>query len=180
MKNNWKTVDVLRYARHDWLNKIQLIKGNLALDRIDRVNEIVEEIIIGAQNESKLTNLQIPSTAEWVLTYNWTSSPLFLEFEVSADEANISACDATLVQWLREFTTELQKLVDKGYEQHLMLTFQLMGGDPRMAIDFTGGLIDAGPLREWCHEHTETPCFDFREASFTSEEVTGILEFRQD
>ncbi len=179
MKNNWKTVDLLRYARHDWLNKVQLIKGNLALDRIDRVNEIVEEIVIGAQNESRLTNLQIPVTAEWVLTYNWTASPLFLEFEVSADEADISACDASLAGWLRGFAAELGKLVKEGYEQHLMLSFQLLDEDPKMAFDFTGGLLDVEPLRKWCREHMETPCFVFREAGFANEEVTGVLEFRR-
>lgn len=45
MKKEWDVVEVLKYARHDWLNKIQLIKGNLALNRVDRANDIINTIV---------------------------------------------------------------------------------------------------------------------------------------
>ena len=46
MDKNWTTFEVLRQTRHDWLNKIQIIKGNLELNKIDRVKGYIEEIII--------------------------------------------------------------------------------------------------------------------------------------
>ena len=36
IKKEWNTVDVLRQVRHDWLNKLQLIKGNLDLNKMER------------------------------------------------------------------------------------------------------------------------------------------------
>ena len=59
MEKEWDVVEVLRYARHDWLNKLQLIKGNLALNRLDRANEIIEEIVNESKHESKLTNINM-------------------------------------------------------------------------------------------------------------------------
>lgn len=46
MDKNWTTIETLRQTRHDWLNKIQIIKGNLELNRIDRVKGIIDEIIV--------------------------------------------------------------------------------------------------------------------------------------
>ncbi len=45
MKNNlneWNIVDLLSHSRHDWMNKLQLIKGNLSLQKYERVNDIIE------------------------------------------------------------------------------------------------------------------------------------------
>ena len=36
MRKEWDTIEVLKHARHDWLNKLQLIKGNLSLIKIDQ------------------------------------------------------------------------------------------------------------------------------------------------
>ncbi|WP_082892657.1 Spo0B domain-containing protein [Rossellomorea aquimaris] len=35
MRENWGVVEALRHARHDWMNDLQLIKGNLDLNRLD-------------------------------------------------------------------------------------------------------------------------------------------------
>ena len=61
MKKEWNTIELLRHVRHDWLNKLQLIKGNLDLNKIDRAKEIIDEIVIEAQNETKLSNLHFPN-----------------------------------------------------------------------------------------------------------------------
>ena len=54
MDKNWTTIETLRQTRHDWLNRIQIIKGNLELNKIDRVKGIIDEIIIETQNEARL------------------------------------------------------------------------------------------------------------------------------
>ena len=63
----------LMYFRHDWMNKLQLIKGNLSLQKYDRVVEIIDEMVIDAKHESKLSNLKTPHLAFDFLTFNWKS-----------------------------------------------------------------------------------------------------------
>ena len=41
MTNQLDVINALRQTRHDWLNVMQLIKGNLALKRYDRIEEII-------------------------------------------------------------------------------------------------------------------------------------------
>ncbi|WP_312471145.1 Spo0B domain-containing protein, partial [Neobacillus sp.] len=45
MGKEWDIVEVLRHSRHDWLNRLQLIKGNLDLNRIDRAKAVIDEIV---------------------------------------------------------------------------------------------------------------------------------------
>ncbi|MFE4096375.1 Spo0B domain-containing protein [Priestia sp. YIM B13484] len=82
MEKEWDVVEVLRYARHDWLNKLQLIKGNLALNRLDRANEIIEEIVNESKHESKLTNINMRLFAGFVMTYHWNNHAVRLDVEV--------------------------------------------------------------------------------------------------
>lgn len=51
MKQNWMIVEALSHSRHDWLNKLQLIKGNLALGKVGQAENIIDGIIVEAQNE---------------------------------------------------------------------------------------------------------------------------------
>jgi stage 0 sporulation protein B (sporulation initiation phosphotransferase) len=74
MKKEWNIIEVLRHSRHDWLNKLQLIKGNLDLNRIDRAKAIIDEIVIETQHETKLSNLHIPLFASLLIRANWESN----------------------------------------------------------------------------------------------------------
>lgn len=35
-RERWSIVDALSHSRHDWMNKLQLIKGHLSLKKYDR------------------------------------------------------------------------------------------------------------------------------------------------
>lgn len=83
MSKDWSTIDVLRHARHDWLNQLQLIKANLSLNRVERANEIIEEIIVSSRHESNLMNLKVPQLAEYLITFNWLKHPIVLITEVT-------------------------------------------------------------------------------------------------
>ena len=67
------------------LNKLQLIKGNLDLNRIDRAKAYIDEIVIEAQHESKLSNLNLPLFASLLLRSNWEKHSFELEYEVLKD-----------------------------------------------------------------------------------------------
>ncbi|WP_078545357.1 Spo0B C-terminal domain-containing protein [Litchfieldia alkalitelluris] len=138
MKKDWNTVEILKHSRHDWLNKIQLIKGNIALERLDRVKEIIEEIVIETQNETKLTNLQLPSLAAFLMTYNWEQHKFTIEFEVLGELINLSEYDQSLTEWCEQFFSLLEKHVDANGENHLFVSVELFEEETRFLFDFSG------------------------------------------
>jgi stage 0 sporulation protein B (sporulation initiation phosphotransferase) len=143
MEKDWELLDLLRHSRHDWLNQIQLIKGNLSLNRMDRVHEIIENITIQSKHESKLTNLNVPDFAGLLLTFNWARHPYHLDFEVIGKECNLSLYEKDLLNFCKTLFSELDQLADNTIDHHLLLTFQLIEEEHYLTLEFSGKLKDA-------------------------------------
>ncbi|KSU63854.1 hypothetical protein AS034_06310 [[Bacillus] enclensis] len=149
MSENRDILDALRHARHDWMNDLQLIKGNLELNRIERAKQVIDTMVITAQNESKLSNLKLPLLAEWILTYNWSTHLVKLEFEVGAAGYAGTLDDQKLVLICKELMELLESGVKPSAENQLSLIINLSEEHPRFIFDFTGILEETDVLEEW-------------------------------
>lgn len=156
MNKEWTTVEVLRHARHDWLNKIQLIKGNLSLNKVDRVNEIIDEIVAEARQESALSNLKIPQFADLLLTYNWENHYVHLEYEV-LEEKNHSAAlidDGLITKWTRSFLQNLNSSIQVFHENHLSVTIEQQQKGIRFFFDFRGIITNQKQIMAFLQGHS--------------------------
>ncbi|MFD1736044.1 Spo0B C-terminal domain-containing protein [Bacillus salitolerans] len=145
----WSIVELLKQSRHDWLNKLQLIKGNLSLNRIERAKEIIEEIVIESQNEAKLTNMQLTEFAGFLMTYNWGSHHFCLEYEVLGSTYDLSEYDSVMLHWCEQFFTVVDQSVLKTGENHLSLSIHCTDAEIRFFFDFSGILDDIVAVRDW-------------------------------
>jgi stage 0 sporulation protein B (sporulation initiation phosphotransferase) len=155
MKNELNLVEALRYARHDWMNRLQLIKGNMDLGRMDRARQIIEEIVSEAQNESKLSNLRLPKFSELLLTYNWQTHFIKLEFEVLEAEAP-DIDDDRLYQWFTGFFSVMENSVKPYEENNLVVTIKICQKEARFELDFNGIIRDKESLQGWLDEQSFT------------------------
>lgn len=149
--NEWSTVDLLSHSRHDWMNKLQLIKGNLSLNKYERVNEIIEEIVIEAQNESNLCNLKMLSFASLLMTYNWNQAHFTLEYEVLGGIVDLSSYDELMTQWCSSFFHLLNETVDRCKENHLCISIETepSSAEVRFFFDFNGIITEKEQLQVW-------------------------------
>ncbi|WP_456273891.1 Spo0B C-terminal domain-containing protein [Bacillus sp. AK031] len=148
MNSEWNLVEALRHARHDWMNRLQLIKGNMDLGRMDRAKQIIEEIVAEAQNESKLSNLRLPKFSEWMLTYNWQTHYIKLEFEViEAEEPDLD--DNWLYEWFTGLLFVLENCVKPYEENNMMVTIKICQQEARFELDFNGIIVDRETLKDW-------------------------------
>ncbi|WP_445490147.1 Spo0B C-terminal domain-containing protein [Niallia sp. 03133] len=138
MNKDWNTIDFLRHVRHDWLNKIQLIKGNLALNKEERVKEIIEEIIMESQNEARLSNLEIPQFALLLLTSNWKNYSFQLEYEVLNDGKCLHIEDTALTDWTAKFFEVLHCSIKAYAENHLSVSIDPQFTEVSFYFDFSG------------------------------------------
>jgi stage 0 sporulation protein B (sporulation initiation phosphotransferase) len=175
MKKQWNIVEVLRQSRHDWLNKIQLIKGNLALNKLERVKEIIEEIVIETQHEAKLTNLNALEFAELLMTYNWQAQHFRLEYEVLGDVCDLSAYDEELVNWCRQFFYVLKEHADGNGENHLSISIQIEE-NVRFFFDYSGTITNTNSLKEWISSHMAGTAVFVETFEVHNEEMTVVLK----
>ena len=146
---NRGTLDVLRHSRHDWLNRIQLIKANLSLGRLERVNNLIEEIVLEANHESNLTNLQAPAFAEHLITFHWEPRLFSMEYEIIGEPVNLSKADELLCKWISSLFTDLENAVNKKADNHLFLSLHIEEAEIRFFFDINGILEDTNFLMEW-------------------------------
>ncbi|APH04240.1 Spo0B C-terminal domain-containing protein [Bacillus weihaiensis] len=158
-QNDLKIVNILSHSRHDWMNKLQLIKGNLSLEKYDRIKDIIEEIVIEAQQESKLCNLKMPCFASFLLTYNWNNHPIYVEYEVLGDVTVLEHFDERVTQWCSGFLGILNQTVDSTYENHLCITIDTdtTGHETvKFKVDFEGKINHIHHVEEWLHSSEGT------------------------
>ncbi|WP_209122807.1 Spo0B C-terminal domain-containing protein [Alkalihalobacillus sp. BA299] len=162
-------INILRHSRHDWLNVIQLIKGNLALNRPERVEEIIQSVIQQSQNESKLSNLNIPVIVADLLTFNWENHGYKLEIEVIGDAKDLSHYEQELHEWYSQFMQLLDQCCDEGTENHLLITFQLLVDETKLMFDYQGQFKEISLINSWLQSRSS-------ELFFITEEQVSVNE----
>ncbi|QED48779.1 sporulation initiation phosphotransferase B [Cytobacillus dafuensis] len=173
MRTDWNMIEVLRYARHDWLNKIQLIKGNLALNKIDRAKEIIDEIVVEAQQEAKLSNLNIPQFASLLLTYNWENHLFQVEYDILECSKIDHLDDDLLTNWTDTFFVCLNSSIKRFHENHLSVTIDPQIDGTRFFFDFRGIITDKKQIELFLEQSSSFPKIDVH--AFTEKELS--LEF---
>ncbi|MFD9624903.1 Spo0B domain-containing protein [Peribacillus muralis] len=150
MDKNWTTIETLRQTRHDWLNKIQIIKGNLELNRIDRVKGIIDEIIIETQNEARLSSLNLPKFTEMLLTSNWNNGSFHCEYEIIDVFKGSVEMDELMYRWTNDYFTILDKSLDPSFENSLTVSLDKKGvSDMRCSFHMQGRFIDQSAVMEF-------------------------------
>ncbi|WP_062355498.1 Spo0B domain-containing protein [Bacillus kwashiorkori] len=144
----WNTVDILRHSRHDWLNKIQLIKGYMSIGNLQRVEEIIDKIVQDSEMEARVSNINAPKFATLVLTYNWNSNPIGLTYTVTGDKKLTEEMDSKISEIFFHFTTILHKVVSFEGENWLHLQIETTNRFC-LSFHFTGMITDVSKVQEF-------------------------------
>ncbi|MBP3951427.1 Spo0B C-terminal domain-containing protein [Halalkalibacter suaedae] len=143
----------LRQTRHDWLNVIQLIKGNLALNRYDRIEEIIEQVTQQSFSESKLSAIEATSVEYFLLTYNWANHPTKLDMDLAGDVFSLFKEEERLLRLCRAVTEKLNDACTKDAENNLLLSFLFKKDVCELTFDFQGSLNMS--LEDWSEVVTD-------------------------
>ncbi|WP_198520860.1 Spo0B C-terminal domain-containing protein [Alteribacter populi] len=140
MTKEWHPVELLRHYRHDWLNQMQLIKGNLSLGKTERVEVLLNEIIEQARNEARLSNTNGEHLAEYLLTFNWEHHNFHLNFEVVSEPRDLKAKQMRILNVIKRLFTWFDRHCYSGADNHLLFVMSEEDGIPVIDFDFQGKL----------------------------------------
>lgn len=87
MKQFSSTADLLRQARHDHLNDLQLVKMYLDLGKPERVTALIQAAAKQADVWRRLSAMNLPKTEEWLLLAEWRFPELKITVECVASAA---------------------------------------------------------------------------------------------
>ena len=148
MNEKWSIIEVFQHTRHDWLNRLQLIKGNIALGKIEQAERIMDDITMDMRQENRLTNLQMPKFSELLLTHNWKGQRFAIEYEIMYERA-LPLDDHLLSNWARSFLNQLNDVANPIHDNLLYLTIESDLDNIRFLFHFNGIIDNTEKLEQW-------------------------------
>lgn len=150
-------MNVIQNTRHDWLNKIQLIKAYISLGKLDQAERVINEIILDTQNEARLSNMKLPQFAVMLLTHNWGKYAFKIEYEIVDNVRTDLVDDAVLTNWTRSFFDELNRCANPLFENHLYITLEQFDDHIHFQFHYNGLLENSSQLIEWLANEKSFP-----------------------
>ncbi|WP_019413877.1 Spo0B domain-containing protein [Paenisporosarcina sp. TG20] len=130
--------DALRFARHDFLNQLQLVKMNIDLGQLEDAKTVIDRYTTEVKAFYELTKLNIPYTSEWLQTANWR----FLGFQVNITSQIESTCnpllDHPIYQLLEQTTKLLHEKLNPYSEQQLHVHIVCNPTEFRITVEANG------------------------------------------
>ncbi|MFJ7405105.1 MULTISPECIES: Spo0B domain-containing protein [unclassified Lysinibacillus] len=148
MNNQSLTIsEVLRFANHDYVNQLQLIRMNLDLGRIDESKELIQHYSEQLRVLSIMNRLQLPQTMEWLQTAGWRYPSLPLELNGEIKKPVTNNIDKDVVEYLNKTVMHVYDTLDPFTEQSLALDVRV--DDHTFVLAFTlNGLWSADAFTE--------------------------------
>ncbi|TCP32248.1 stage 0 sporulation protein B (sporulation initiation phosphotransferase) [Scopulibacillus darangshiensis] len=140
MISETELIHLIRNARHEWLNELQVIKGYLTLNQLDNAEGIIEGLIMKSRNEAKLSNQDIPLLSALVLTFNWYQHTFKLDLEVTGEGFRLSVYDRQLASLLQNMLHVFDEHASNRTENTMALLIHIMDTSACLTLDFTGQL----------------------------------------
>lgn len=127
--------EVLRFANHDYVNQLQLIRMNLDLGRIDESKKLIQNFSEQLRVLSSINRLQLPQTMEWLQTASWRypSLPMKISGEIKKPVTN--DIDEAVVEYLNKTVIHVYDTLDPFTEQSL--TIDVRVEDDTFTVTFT-------------------------------------------
>ena len=141
-KEKQEFLNCLKHYRHDWLNHIQIIKGYLSLDKAEKAQKYLDQVIIQAHYESKISQLGDTDLAYFLLTYNWVQDKLMLDVEIEENDIEIHAIGVKypyLYTWCKELTRIAEVHSTVHYDNRLSILVEVNPQVLTLTVEFLGG-----------------------------------------
>lgn len=127
--------EVLRFANHDYVNQLQLIRMNLDLGRIDESKKLIQDYSEQLRVLSNINRLQLPQTMEWLQTASWRypSLPMKIRGEIKKPVTN--NIDEAVVEYLNKTVMHVYGTLDPFTDQSLAIDVRVE--DDTFVLTFT-------------------------------------------
>ncbi|MFP3916439.1 Spo0B domain-containing protein [Lysinibacillus telephonicus] len=113
--------EIIRFANHDFMNQLQLIKMNLDLGNVEEAKLIIERASEQCKTISNLNLLQLPKTVEWLQTLHWRYPAFELILKSNVTVPVDMKKDEQIVEYLEKTVIHVYDRLDPYTEQQLFI-----------------------------------------------------------
>jgi len=108
-----EVVKMFRHYRHDLLNDLQLVHGYASMGNMDKMKEMIQNILKKSEEERKLNQLNCPHFTLWLMNFNSTYENIRLTYSIQLKTVDFSTIDLSLLATCNEIIQHLHKYFSK-------------------------------------------------------------------
>ena len=160
--------EVIRYANHDFMNRLQVINMNLDLGHTDAAKALIEQYAESTRMLSELNRLASPQLTVWLQTCKWRYPNLYVQITCSVEEALEAIYDQPLVEYLEKTVLHYYDHLNASVETELSIDVMVTHNTKKLVVCLEGAwniaplqLNDDQIMRVLIEEATEE-CFSYK------------------
>ncbi|REB07188.1 hypothetical protein DVB69_10065 [Sporosarcina sp. BI001-red] len=132
--------DAMKFARHDFLNELQLILMHMDLNNVPEARRKLLEATEHMRNDSQLSGLDMPVLETWLLTFDWNYSAFTKELETTIVPSTSArkADDQVIVEVLDGIFQQLVNGADPYADNRVNITVVITGDEWEVSLSLPG------------------------------------------
>lgn len=139
MENKQLTVtEALKFTRHDFLNKLQIILMNIDFNNVSEARQAVLKATDEIRQQTRLEQLRLPKTEQWLVSFGWLY-PAFQETLTCTCEAGTRTTDdQEVVDYLDSVFSEVEQSLDPTIEYTTHMDVSSTSSEWKISISISG------------------------------------------
>ena len=118
------TAEALKFARHDFLNELQLVLLYIDLDKLPEAKQKILEATNRMREVALLERLGLPAVEIWLTTFDWLYGAFTKTMTCTIASGIREADDAAVVTYLERMFSEAEKTLDPTSEYETQIDVQ--------------------------------------------------------
>ncbi|CAM3110793.1 Spo0B domain-containing protein [Filibacter tadaridae] len=143
MGNGGLTIgNALKFARHDFLNELQVILLYIDLGKIPEAKKKILDVTEGMRQLAMLEGLGLPATEMWISTFDWVYGA-FSKTVICKITPGVRAVeDGLVVAYLKQVFQDAEASMDPAAEYHAEFIVNASSTSWQIDISVSGGPMD--------------------------------------
>ncbi|MER2089818.1 MAG: Spo0B domain-containing protein [Sporosarcina sp.] len=140
------TAQALKFARHDFLNELQLILLYIDLEKLPEAKQKILETTDHMRQIAMLERLGLPAVETWLTTFDWLYAAFPSTMSCTIVKGNREADDASVAAFLEHVFSEAEKTLDPAFEYETKIVVRASSTSWSIAITVYGEMGNKNPI----------------------------------
>lgn len=139
-------LEALKFARHDFLNELQLILLYLDLDKEAEAREKILEYTTSMRQFAMLERLRLPKLESWLMTFSWRYSSFTTQLTSDIVAGNRASEEEVVIDYLNLVMADVEKAVNPMVDYELNLSVIATNESWSVTIQLDGALEEKSAI----------------------------------
>lgn len=132
----------LNFARHDFLNKLQIVLMHIDLDNVADARKTILNVTDEMRQLSRLELLGLPETAKWLITFGWLYPAYQKTLTCMTKPGMRLADDVEIAAYLERLFQGVGELLNPAVEYEAHIEVNSSSTDWSIKISISGAMLE--------------------------------------